>query len=127
MDKNFKRHKNTPKYITGLARKNRLNPTIQEEKLWVAISGKKLNNMKFRRQFPIGRYIADFYNHAHRLIIEIDGNIHEIKKEYDGNRDNYLRGCGYRVLRFANSEIEMRIEMVLQKIAEYLKVPLRGI
>jgi very-short-patch-repair endonuclease len=106
MEKSFSRYKDTPKYITDLAWKNRINPTVQEEKLWSIISGKKLNGLKFRRQFPIGRYIVDFYNHVNRLVIEIDGSIHETTKEYDGNRDAYLHSGGYKVLRFTNSEIE---------------------
>jgi very-short-patch-repair endonuclease len=118
MAKIVSRYKDTPKYVTKLAQENRINQTAQEEKLWLVISNKKLNGFKFRRQFPIGRYIVDFYNHANRLVIEIDGSVHNTTKEYDGNRDAYLQACGYKVLRFTNSEINLHINTVIQKILE---------
>ena len=125
MGKNFTRYKDTPKYVSKLAWDNRNNPTDQEEKLWSMISGKKLNGLKFRRQFPIGRYIVDFYNHANRLVIEIDGSIHDTTRGYDDNRDAYLHAGGYKVLRFKNSEIESHIETVIQRIVEHAKIPKR--
>jgi very-short-patch-repair endonuclease len=121
MEKQFTRYKDTPKYISKLAWENRNNPTDQEEKLWSIISGKKLNGLKFRRQFPIGRYIVDFYNHANRLVIEIDGSSHDDRKEYDDNRDAYLRAGGYKVMRFKNSEIDSHIETVVRRILENTK------
>ena len=120
MGNSFSLRKDTPKYITELARKNRINPTLQEEKLWLAISSKKLKGLKFRRQYPIGRYIVDFYNHDNRLVIEIDGSIHDATKEYDGNRDDYLHARGYTIIRFTNSEIETNIEMVVQRIVDFI-------
>jgi len=123
MENKFTRYKDTPKYVSKLAWDNRNNPTDQEEKLWSMISGKKLNGLKFRRQFPIGRYIVDFYNHDNRLVIEIDGSIHDTTKEYDKNRDAYLYAGGYKVLRFNNSEIESNVETVIQKILDNSKTP----
>ncbi len=121
MEKSFSKYKDVPKYITKLSWENRNNPTPQEEKLWLKISGKKLNGLKFRRQFPIGRYVVDFYNHANRLVVEIDGSVHDSTKEYDANRDAYLRGCNCIVLRFTNNEIESCIETVMQRILENAK------
>ena len=118
MRQSFSQYKNTPKYVTKLAKENRYNPTAQEEMLWSVISDKKLNGLKFRRQFPIGRYIIDFYNHTNRLAIEIDGGIHDSTKEYVGNRDTYLQANGCKVLRFTNSDIESHIDTVVQKILE---------
>ncbi|MBN1759464.1 MAG: endonuclease domain-containing protein [Chitinispirillaceae bacterium] len=117
----FARYKNIPEYITDLSRENRRKPTSQEEKLWEYISKRRLAGEKFRRQFPMGRYIVDFYNHAHKLVIEIDGEIHKSRKEYDRNRDEYLKGCGCTVVRFTNNEIDTGLDSVLQKIVEYLK------
>ena len=121
----FSRYKDTPKYITELARRNRENPTAQEKLLWNKLSGRKAEGLKFRRQFPIGRYITDFYNHANRLVLEIDGGIHRSSAEYDRNRDAYLNAGGYRVMRFTNIEIEKDIEKVIEKILE--NAPLRGV
>jgi very-short-patch-repair endonuclease len=95
-----------------------LNAPCEEEMLWSVISDKKLNGLKFSRQFPIGRYIIDFYNHTNRLAIEIDGGIHDSTKGYDGNRDAYLQANGCKVLRFTNSDIESHIYNVVQKILE---------
>jgi very-short-patch-repair endonuclease len=123
----FSHYKDTPKYITELSRSNRSNPTEQEEKLWIRISTKKLNNTKFRRQVPIGRYIVDFYNHDHKIIIEIDGVIHQRTEEYDNSRTAYLEGCGYKVMRFTNDEIDTIIEAELRRIETILyQVPFRG-
>ena len=127
MNKFFSHYNDTPKHVIGLSRKNRLNPTVSEEKLWSILSAKKLQGFKFRRQFPIGRYIVDFYNHANRLIIEADGIIHNETKEYDKNRESDLTAQGYCVLRFSNYEIETNLEKVRQQILMHLKVPLRGI
>ena len=127
MPKSFSKYKDTPVYVTRLARENRINPTACEEKLWVVISGKKLSGLKFRRQFPIGRYIADFYNHDNRLVIEIDGKTHDSTKEYDANRDAYMQANGYKVQRFTNTEIEYELDMVINKMLAVCQVPLRGI
>ncbi len=125
--KHFSKHKDIPKYVTELSRENRKNQTPQEELLWKRLSGKKVGELKFRRQFPIGRYIVDFYNHLNKLVIEIDGKIHEQRKEYDKNRENYLKACGYKIIRFTNDEVESNIEYVIKTIIDSTKVPLRGI
>ena len=118
----FSKYKNTPRYITEISRSNRLCPTEQEQQLWIKISGKKLAGLKFRRQFPIGRYIVDFYNHVNRLVVEIDGPIHNTTIEYDRNRDFYLNGCGYRVLHVTNDEITTDIDAVLRKILKFAQI-----
>lgn len=95
MGKAFSHYKDTPKYVTALSRENRLKSTPQEERLWIKLSGKKLDGHKFGRHFPISRYIVDFYNHPNRLVIEIDGKIHENQQEYDANRDSWISASGY--------------------------------
>ena len=116
----FSKYKDTPEYITEIARSNRLHPTESEQQLWIKISGKKLAGLKFRRQFPIGRYIVDFYNHANQIVVEVDGPIHKTVKEYDRKRDLYLKSCGYRVLHVTNDEIDSDIESVLRKIIKFV-------
>ena len=129
--KTFSHYKNTPKYITEFAREMRRKPTVQEEKLWSHLRAKKLNGLKFRRQFPIGRYIVDFYNHDNRLIIEADGKFHNFTKEYDKKRTAYFLVQGYREIRFSNDAIDNNIESVLKVISENAtkppKIPGRGI
>jgi very-short-patch-repair endonuclease len=114
----------------------RVEPTEAEARLWERISNRKLHGMRFRRQFPIGRFIADFYNHAHRLIVEVDGRVHADRKEYDKNRSSYLAAHGYQIIRFSNEQVMKEIETVLDAIKKIVeekpkhdlsKVPLRGI
>ena len=114
----YTKNKNTPKYITELARKNRRNLTFQEAVLWEAIAKKKVFGIKFRRQFPIGRYIVDFYNHRHKLVVEIDGEVHNDQKEYDKNRDDFLKSNGCRVIHFTNNDIEGNMDKVLNEIVK---------
>jgi very-short-patch-repair endonuclease len=96
--------------------------------LWNVISGKKINALKFRRQFPVGRYIVDFYNHSQKNVIEIDGEIHENQKEYDKNRDQYLKAGGLNIIIFTNREIGSDLTCVIKSIITFTtKVPLWGI
>ncbi|HMK90994.1 MAG TPA: endonuclease domain-containing protein [Methylocystis sp.] len=72
-----------------------------------ALRGKKLANLKFRRQVPIGRYVVDFLCVERRFIVELDGPPHDApeQREHDALRDAYLRKCGYRVLRLPNDVV----------------------
>jgi len=90
--------------------------TRAEQKLWTQLRRKKLGGLRFRRQHPVGRYIADFYCHELKLVIELDGFSHENREEYDANRDSFLSGGGYTVLRFTNVEIEQSLDAVLDVI-----------
>jgi len=75
-----------------------------------------LGGLKIRRQHPIGRFIADFYCHEARLIIEIDGGIHDLQTDRDSARTEYLEQRGYRVTRIHNEEVARNIEQVLAHI-----------
>lgn len=89
--------------------------TPQEFKLWFYLKNKNLGP-KFRRQHSIGSYIVDFYCKEKNLIIELDGSQHMEAKEYDKERDNYIKILGIKVLRFWNNDIDKNIEEVLIKI-----------
>jgi very-short-patch-repair endonuclease len=80
----------------------------------------KGHGYKFRRQHPIGLYIADFYCHKAKLVIEVDGSIHNLNdiKEFDEIRENELVNRGYTVLRFTNQQVMERAEEVLKIISE---------
>lgn len=69
----------------------RTSQTSSEKKLWEILRAKRFHNFKFRRQHPFGRYIADFYCDEAKLVIELDGKIHENKKEYDVIRDEIIQ------------------------------------
>ena len=84
---------------------------------------RRLNGVKFRRQHPIGRYIADFYCEESHLVIELDGGVHSQpdQKEYDDTRQLAIEASGFIVLRIENQELEDDLEGVLEKIANQLK------
>ena len=105
----------------------RYNPTQAELILWGHLNGKQLG-AKFRRQHPLGIYIADFYCHQHKLIIELDGSIHNLPEVAlnDKIRQQNLEFDGYRVLRFNNREVFNHLEKVLTTIKDNLSSPFRG-
>ena len=98
--------------------------TPAEEKLWEAIRNRKLNGFKFRRQHPLKQFIADFYCHEKKLIIELDGEIHQNpgNSEYDEGRTFELERFGLTVLRFNNDEVLKSLDKVLEKIRKVLVV-----
>jgi len=85
------------------------------------LRNRQLGGFKFRRQQPIGAFIADFYCASSRLIVEIDGGIHNSQRESDSLRVQQLTERGYQVIRFTNEEVEREIEIVLGKIKEACK------
>ena len=98
--------------------------TPEETKLWQRLRARRFYGYKFLRQHPIvyqlhqnkpDFFIADFYCASQKLVIELDGKIHDFQKEYDQNRDSILNGLGMRVLRIKNDELE-HMNKVLEKI-----------
>ena len=93
--------------------------TDSERRLWSRLRGEQLG-VKFRRQHPLGHYIADFACLAPKLIVELDGSQHQGQQEYDERRDAFFRGQGFDVLRFASNTAFTEPDGVLQVIAERL-------
>lgn len=93
----------------------RSEPTEAERALWQLLRAKRFSGYKFKRQVPIDRYIVDFICFAHRLIIEADGSQHA-ESDYDAERDAYLAGEGFRVIRFWNNDILTNTEGVSEAI-----------
>jgi len=91
--------------------------TPTEKALWQRLRAKRLDGLKFRRQHPLGPFIADFYCAAHRLVVEIDGGIHETQAERDQARTEQFEAYGYRVIRFSNEQVKQDIEAVLAETA----------
>ncbi len=87
------------------ARQLRRAATPAEAKLWLLIRAGRIEGVKFKRQVPIGPYIADFCSITHRLVIEIDGSQHAESNDYDARRTTFLAAQGYRVLRFWNIDV----------------------
>lgn len=84
--------------------------------LWDFLKNRQLQGEKFRRQCGLGPYIADFYCARIKLVVEVDGSIHNETKEYDAERDAYLTGTGCRVLHVPAREIREHLQNVLESI-----------
>jgi len=105
----------------ALARRMRKAPSLCESLLWRLLRDRRFENLKFRRQLPIGPYVADFVCLRHHLIIEADGPFHDPVK--DAERDAWLRSRGFRVLRFSNGLISSRPGEVLDAIRIATEAP----
>lgn len=117
-----------PQYIKNFSKHLKHNQTAAEKIIRHYLKAKKFHWFKFHRQKPLFVYreqswidrffIADFYHHPSKLIIEIDGSIHDRKdvKDYDEFREHLLKQRDYRVVRFTNDMVESDIEWVLQQI-----------
>jgi very-short-patch-repair endonuclease len=101
------------------AKELRENMTHAEKIVWEHIRNNKLG-VRFKAQHPIERFIADFYCHKYKLVIEIDGDIHDNQKEYDIGRTAEMEKYGIKVIRFSNSEVENDIEKVINSIKNNL-------
>jgi very-short-patch-repair endonuclease len=103
------------------ARSLRRAMTDSERKLWAGLRGEQLG-VKFRRQHPLGHYIADFACLAPRLIVELDGSHHQEQAAYDERRDRFFREQGYAVMRFPSNAPFTNFDGVREAILEQLKV-----
>ena len=112
--------KKSPPLTYKQAHDLRHNSTEVETKLWTCLRSHRLNNIHFRRQHPIGKYIVDFYAPRQMLIIELDGSQHFDRVEQDKERSIFLSSKGYRILRFWNNEVTNNLEAVIIAIDEAL-------
>ena len=114
-DEGLKQMRN--KYV-AIARRLRRRQTPWELKLWRLLRSRNLENLKFRRQYPIGTYIVDFCCFDKKLIIELDGGDHNKKEQRinDEIRDKYLINSGFKVLRIWNNELDINPAGVIERI-----------
>ena len=98
----------------ALAKSFRKRPVLTERRLWALLRDRRLDGLKFRRQVPIGPYIADFVTFRQRLIVEADGPLHNADR--DQKRDQWLLSQGFRVLRFSNGWIDLWPERIVDEI-----------
>ena len=115
----------TPEHMIELAKQLRQSQTDAEKFMWQLLRNRQLANAKFRRQHPIEGFIADFYCHEHKLVIELDGSQHftEIGMRKDAQRTMRLNELGIQVLRFDNRQVLTETGAVLQMVVERLKSP----
>jgi very-short-patch-repair endonuclease len=111
-----------PPPLVEVSRRLRNEATPAERILWRYLREKQLDGFKFRRQFVIEPYIVDFYCHPARLVIELDGNIHDDPEVQarDIDRQQWLEAQGFRVLRFQNRDVLHNIEGVIETIRSHL-------
>jgi very-short-patch-repair endonuclease len=105
----------------SIAKRLRREMTRAEEAFWAAVKGNKLNGLHFRRQQIIDGFIADFYCSKLRLVVEIDGGVHERQNDYDSERDRIIKMHGIKVMRFPNHEVLGDMDGVLAKILNFDK------
>jgi very-short-patch-repair endonuclease len=98
----------------------RRNMTLPELVLWSRLRDRKVFNVKFRRQHPIDIFIVDFYCHELKLVIEVDGEVHNDRKEYDSGREAELNKYGIKVLRLTNHQVIFDLKEVVKTICQYL-------
>ncbi len=108
----------SPPAIRQRAKELRWPMTPAETALWERLKNKQLHGLKFRRQHPLHHFILDFYCHAHQLVIEVEGGIHQQQRDYDESRTEWLTQRDFKVIRFTNEEVLNDIETVLRKIAK---------
>jgi very-short-patch-repair endonuclease len=112
------------------ARKLRREMTKEELILWQKLRGRKFRGLKFLRQHPVvydrinntpKYFIPDFYCAEKKLVVEVDGKIHDFQKRRDTIREEILQGAGLRILRFNNEEISNDVFKVLRKIEAFIQ------
>ena len=107
--------------LKPLARQMRTEPTAAEDYLWQRIRRQQIFGYKFRRQHVIDRFIVDFYCAEARLVIEVDGPIHDYTEEEDALRTAFLESLGLRVIRFTNGEVWQQTHAVVERVGEVLQ------
>ena len=114
--KQYQRIRGTSPELDARAKELRWNMTEAEQVLWLALSGKKLDGFKFRRQHAIGQFILDFCCLEKKLVVEVDGGIHNTQKEHDAARNAQLAAYGYTTLRLSNKEVLADLPAALERI-----------
>ena len=107
--------------LKARARELRNNSTLSEVLLWNQLKARKIKGYQFMRQKPIGNYIVDFFCSKLRLVIEIDGDSHISKVEYDDKRQQELEAIGLFFLRFSDLDVKSNLNRVLQMIEKWIE------
>ncbi|MHB8384729.1 MAG: endonuclease domain-containing protein [Candidatus Binataceae bacterium] len=103
------------------SRKLRRNMTDAEQAIWKLLRGRRFADLKFRRQFPIGPYIADFCCVERKLVVELDGGQHVNQQVYDDEREEFIEAQGFRVVRFWNDVVLRETDSIIAQILAVLE------
>lgn len=117
-----RRNRRTLSFAKGLRKRQ----TPAEGQLWRRLHGKYFLDYKFRRQHPIGKWIVDFVCLKRKVIVELDGDSHELRKAQDKIREEGLKKDGFLIVRFSNGQVKENIGWVLDNIQMALEAD-RGI
>ncbi len=109
-------YKEIPEYIKNISKNLRKDWTNVEDILWEVLRNRKLNWIKFRRQHPFWRYVADFYSNELKLVIELDWEIHKKREEYDKIRDEIISKYWVTIFRFKNEDVYSDLTKIISKI-----------
>jgi very-short-patch-repair endonuclease len=109
--------------MVEVARQFRKEPTRGEAMLWRELRRRGLNGRKVRRQQPIGPFIVDFFVPAFRLVIEVDGPIHQSQQEADRQRQELLESLGLRILRLPNADVENDPSSAVARVRASIEQP----
>ncbi|HEU5102453.1 MAG TPA: DUF5107 domain-containing protein, partial [Roseiflexaceae bacterium] len=109
--------------MVEVARQFRKAPTPSEDILWQALRGKKLDGRRFRRQQPIGPFVVDFFCASERLIVEVDGPIHDTQQATDRQRQELIESLGLRFVRVPATKVEHELADVLELIRAEFRRP----
>jgi very-short-patch-repair endonuclease len=112
----IERKHRVPPVLLERARLMRHGAAPAEQKLWWCLRARRLDGLKFKRQHPVGPFVADFYCAEHRLVLEADGASHVDRTEYDEARTRWLNDHGYRVVRYENGDVHEHLDAVLEDI-----------
>ncbi len=112
---------NANKLIKATSKLLRREQTSAEEFMWQMIRNRRLNGLKFRRQHPIDKFVADFYCHELKFAVELDGDIHELEsvKQKDNYKENRLKKLGINVIRFSNDDVFRNTDWVANEILKF--------
>ena len=107
--------------VVARTRRLRKNQSDVEQKLWWILRNRNFGRYKFRRQFAVGKYSADFCCYEKKLIVEIDGVQHEEAFAEDQQREQFIRKAGFRIIRFEAVDVLKNEDEVLQEIFDFLR------
>ena len=106
---------------TKFARQLRQKETKAESIFWAEVRGRQLKGLKFKRQVPIDKYLADFVCEEKTLIIELDDRSHDDRLDKDAERTKVLEKCGYRIIRLSNEEIYENLDGIFEFLEQELE------
>ena len=109
--------------LKAIRKSLRNNATSAETLLWQALKNSKVEGRKFRRQHSISNYVVDFYCPAEKLILEVDGDIHNVQtiKGRDESREKYLLNLNFKVLRIQNDDVFRNMSLVIKEIIKQFR------